>query len=45
MTSDILINLFFKLIKFKLKYIHIYTMNDIYYINNILDKILISNNI
>ncbi|ASS47095.1 5,10-methylenetetrahydrofolate reductase [Candidatus Nasuia deltocephalinicola] len=44
-SYDIIINLFFKLIKFKIKYIHIYTMNNIYYINNILDKILLSNNL
>lgn len=42
---EIIINLIFKLINFNIKKIHIYTMNNIKYINFILDKVIISNNV
>lgn len=44
-TIDILINLIFKLLNLKIKFIHFYTMNNLKNLNNILDKILLSNNV
>lgn len=44
-TNDILINLIFKLLNLKIKFIHFYTMNDLKNLNIILNKILLSNNV
>lgn len=44
-TTEIIVNLILKLLNLKIKYIHFYTMNDLKNLNNILNKILISNNV